>query len=93
MAIVDYKSGDDISTYKASYDSTYTTLLANDLDGIFGIPYQFLPNVDPRITNNSEIGAVYADKIMSRMPLLFLTPCKQKFMEGFNNSDFITVLT
>ena len=91
MAINQYYSADDISTYEISDDSNINSVIKYNNNGIFGIPYQFLPSVDARL-ENSELGHKYTEKIVSRMPLLFLVPCKQKFMEGFNRDDRETVL-
>lgn len=62
--------------------------------GIYGMPYQFLESVDPRLPG-TDIGAKYAEKVVAKMPLLFLTPCKQKFMDGYDantKSAFISGL-
>ena len=67
-----------------------TNFLANKLRGIEGIPYQFLSSVDQRIPG-TQIGRKYADKIISRIPLLFLTPCKPVFMDDFGDMDKSTV--
>lgn len=70
----------DINEYSADdVDYNVKSIVEGDLSGIFGIPYQFLDTVDPRV-GNSEIGVKYSDKILSKMPLLFLTPCRQVFM-------------
>jgi hypothetical protein len=70
-----------------------------NLNGIFGVPYQFLPTVDRRLqsesaeTDNDYIGRKYAEKVAARLPLLFLTPCRQKFMEDFaTGEDKTTIL-
>ena len=65
-------------------------ILVSKLSGVEGIPYQFMDNVDRRIPN-TEIGRKYADKIISRIPLLFLTPCKPVFMDDFGDMDKSTV--
>lgn len=74
-------------------DKSYA-LQASSLDGIFGIPYQFLQSVDRRIypTDNTSLGRKYAEKIMTHAPLLMITPCRQKFMEGFKKGDSESVL-
>lgn len=62
--------------------------------GIFGIPYQFLPSVDRRLDNDNQMsGRKYTEKILTRLPLLFLVPCRQKFMEGFNGQDQAGVIS
>lgn len=69
------------------------TLVLRNNTGVFGIPYQFLPTVDRRLDNDGKMaGRKYTEKILGRLPLLFLTPCKQKFMEGFNSKDQANVL-
>lgn len=65
-------------------------ILVNNLSGIEGIPYQFMSNVDQRL-DGTEIGRKYADKIIARIPLLFLTPCKPVFMDDFGDMDRSTV--
>ena len=82
----------DISTYSGD-DVNYNVkrMVEGDLSGIFGIPYQFLSSVDPR-PEGSQIGTKYSEKIISRMPLLFLTPCRQVFMPGQNKSATERVL-
>ena len=97
MAVVPYDDHDD-----PTMDDLIPAMFKNendekkmDINGIFGIPYQFLATADRRISLvkddgdpvNLKIGRKYMDKIYSRMPLLFLTPCKQKFMEGYNTDE------
>ena len=72
-------------------EATPSGNMITDLRGIFGIPYQFLETVDPRIYdskgNKTSIGAKYGEKIVAKMPLLFLTPCRQKFMAGYDDNE------
>lgn len=92
LAINAYYTSDDIKDYQlGNNDDEFSRVLKTDLNGIFGIPYQFMSTVDARL-DGTDLGAKYAEKIVSRMPLLFITPCKQKFMEGFNSEDKETVL-
>ena len=74
--------------YPSSERGDYA-LQASALNGIFGIPYQFMTSVDRRIfpSDENSLGRKYAEKIMTHAPLLMLTPCRQKFMEGFSSSD------
>lgn len=71
-------------------------LTSGTIQGVFGMPYQFLSSVDRRISGPSgetttvieeTMGRKYSEKIASHLPLLFLTPCRPKFMEGFKQSD------
>jgi len=59
-------------------------MVANSMNGIWGLPYQFMSSVDLRIGNNDDIGIgrSYADRIMTRMPLMLLAPGKVKFMRS-----------
>ena len=92
MAINSYNTADDISNYSIGNGSNATSILSSNLSGIFGIPYQFMDTVDRRIPG-TDIGVKYADKIVSRMPLLFLTPCRQVFMPGYGKEDKGNVLS
>lgn len=85
-----YSNGKAYYEFKYS-ESQYKSILQSDLSGIFGIPYQFLPSVDPRITD-TKIGRKYGEKIVSKIPLLFLTPCRQVFMPEFSKEEKSTIL-
>lgn len=82
-----YMSWDEsLNRYIASTDGAVSidgSVLKN-LNGIWGIPYQFMSSVDQRI-EGSTIGRTYADKIISRMPLLLLTPGKVNFLRDYVN--------
>ena len=75
-------------------------VILSNLTGIEGIPYQFLSSVDRRPMvpqtagknpsyKQSVIGRKYSEKIISRIPLLFLTPCQPIFMDdkAFSSAD------
>ena len=66
--------------------------------GIFGIPYQFMPHVDPRInlntlgrgeylTDYSSLGREYGHHIAQDMPILFISPGLPAFATNFSNED------
>ena len=86
------------NTTKSYATTTAATngLMIEDTRGIFAIPYQFMESVDKRIRDENgkqtKIGAKYAEKIVAKMPLLFITPCKQKFMSGYDKNERGTVL-
>ena len=67
------------------------------LSGIEGIPYQFLPNVDRRIDGSSDklnqTGRKYSEKIISQMPILFLMPCKPKFLPDADDTTSHNILS
>ena len=81
-----YYDTSDILTYGSGDNTEIMSVLRSNINGIFGLPYQFMESVDPRITG-TDVGAKYAEKIISRWPLLFLTPCKQIFMKDFDQTD------
>ena len=68
-----------------SYQSitNYTT---KNLNGIYGIPYQFMASVDERL-EGCTYGATYGEKIIARMPLLLVTPGKANFMRSWKDKD------
>jgi len=73
-----------------------------NLRNIFGAPYQFLPTTDCRINGNGSAangnvfenstaaleraGYEFSEKIISRMPLLFMTPGNTSFLGGAKQS-------
>jgi hypothetical protein len=66
------------------------------LNGIEGIPYQFLPNVDRRIDGSDKLdqtGRKYSEKIISQMPILFLMPCKPKFLPDADSTTSHNILS
>ena len=81
-----YYDTSDILTYGSGDNTEIMSVLRSNINGIFGLPYQFMESVDPRITG-TDVGAKYAEKIIARWPLLFLTPCKQVFMKDFDQTD------
>ncbi len=57
----------------------------SNLRNIFGAPYQFLPTTDCRVgsgfsDNLESAGYEFTEKILSRMPLLYITPGNTSFM-------------
>lgn len=67
----------------------------NNVAGVFGLPYQFLPNTDPRLSGSStadHLGYEYAEKIITRIPLLFIAPGKPAFMKKYSDSAKESIL-
>lgn len=60
---------------------------------IFGLPYQFMPSVDPRYKDGSidastslvEFGRNYKHHIISRIPMLVMQAGVPEFMDGFSD--------
>lgn len=59
-------------------------LITTNLNGIYGIPYQFPSFVDTKISGTS-FGQIYSERIISRMPLLMLSPGKMDFMSEYDD--------
>lgn len=63
-----------------------TNLITTTMEGIYGIPYQFMASVDRKI-DNTQFGTIYADRIISRMPLLLVSPGKVNFMRDWKSKS------
>lgn len=79
------------SSESLSSNSEAAKLMIQSMRGIHGMPYQYMPEVDRRLPG-SVFGRVYADKIVSRMPLLLLTPGKPKFMKKYSDGQKSDIL-
>lgn len=86
---------DQLKQLNASIGNTEFAHISN-ISGIFGLPYQFLPTADTRIGSNplevNDLGYEYTEKIIKRIPLLFLSPGKAKFMSEFSENAKKNVL-
>jgi len=83
FAPVDYKQLQQ--TITASADQNVDNFIKN-IRGIYGLPYQFMPSSDRRVPG-SNFGRKYAEKIITNMPLLLISPGKPKFMKSFSISE------
>lgn len=77
------------------YNSTNAQSAANDLPiktpiGVYGMPYQFSKTVDRKLSGTT-FGQYYADRVVSRMPLLILSPGKVNFMKASSGDDRQTI--
>lgn len=87
---------DDFLDYAAfqedlSYDSSAT--LIKTIRGIHAMPYQFSSIVDPKLADNSLYGQIYADRILTKMPLLILSPGLPAYMPNYARDDKTDLLT
>ena len=80
-------------------DTLLSKMMTTTMNGIEGLPYQFLPTVDTRLSStgtrsitDSMIGRKYAEKIMGRLPLLFLTPGRPQALADFSKADKQSVI-
>lgn len=79
------------NVWKMYLNSQYDTsdgsdLLVDDLNGIYGIPYQFPESVDMKLEGTS-FGRIYAERIIERIPLLMMSPGKVAFMKDYDKTD------
>lgn len=80
-----------MDNYAIKTDSLYEaskTMFNNNMIGIFGAPYQFSEDADEKV-EGTIYGVTYADKILTKMPLLIATPGKVSFMSEFKKSSRI----
>lgn len=89
----DERIGDiDYSGYRTSVTSGSYTHFIKNVRGIHGMPYQFMSSVDRRLPD-SGFGRKYTSKIISRVPLLLITPGMPEFMDGFSKKQKNDILT
>ena len=97
-ALVTYESEYVPEDFWAESPNAGTELTDDDIDAmmrinslryIFGVPYQFLPTADMRLGGDEDntFGYTYAEKVASRMPILYITPGNPAFMAGADNED------
>lgn len=71
--------------------TTSSGLRIQHLKGILGIPHQFSPIADTRVTgnifSNDGLGRLYVQFIVKNMPLLIITPGVPKFMGSAGDTD------
>ncbi len=72
-------------------DNSGMELKVSSIRGIFGCPYQFMPEVDPREhfddMVNDKPGVIYLDKIISRIPLLIMVPGEPVFLPDGSDAE------
>ena len=51
------------------------------------MPYQFSSLVDPKLSSDSSYGRLYAERILSKMPLLVLSPGIPTYMPNYSNDS------
>lgn len=74
-----------------NYDDIADQLLVTNLNGVYGIPYQWPDTVDPKLPG-TEFGTIYAERIIDRMPLLMMSPGKVSFMKSYSDGERSAVL-
>lgn len=82
---------DDFVSVKTKFDSKISTSQVNGMmsslsSGIFGMPYQFMENVDT-VVEGTDFGRKYMEKIASVMPVMFICPGEPSFMTGYSDEQ------
>lgn len=80
-----------VSSYSNVDSALAKKMMVTTMTGIHGMPYQFMGVVDQRV-KGTKFGRKYAEKIVSRMPLVFFQPCKPIFMPKFDSKEKAAVL-
>ena len=80
-----------LTNFISTPDTLASNLPVKTPIGIYGIPYKFSENVDSKL-DGTTFGQYYADRVISRMPLLVLSPGKVAFMKSSSDSDKATVI-
>lgn len=71
----------EYSNYFDGYDfSNSEKILLKNMNQVMGMPYQFMKSVDPKSDDNDFFGMKYLDRIVTKTPLLLITPGKVDFM-------------
>ena len=91
---------DSTLSNKSYYESLKKGLKVSSLRGILGMPPQYLPLTDPKLTPDDKttdksldlFGRTYSDRIIKNMPLLLLTPGVPAFMSSFSKKDKLAVV-
>lgn len=69
-------------------DDLENNFTIKNIRGIFGMPYQFMPSADARLSNKPDaLGRKYAKEIVANMPLLLITPGTPVFMGEYGKKD------
>ena len=74
------------NAFESNNFSAVTNVLAKNMNGIFGMPYQFMNTVDRKI-NGTVFGRKYMERIVTKMPLLLISPGKVEFMPDSSKKE------
>lgn len=67
-------------------------ILVKNLNGIHGVPYQFMDTVDRRYDSDTSLGRKYVERILSKMPLLLMTPGEPDFLPSYSKEEKNVIL-
>lgn len=90
----------------ASQQTIINAAKFKDMRGVFGLPYHFLDDTDKNLNDfyadagssndnlkGYEFGRKYTERILSRMPLLILSPGSPSFLEGYDKEAKTTFVS
>ena len=92
-----YEDDTDYEAFGTQYkDYTTPSTYLTSLRGIYGLPYQFSSIVDPKLQNtsgnNGIYGRFYAERILTKMPLLIMSPGVPKYMPDYSTESGTNLL-
>lgn len=83
---------DEYSQYLQGYNfNNSNKILLDNFNGVFGMPYQFSSTVDPKGTGSS-FGLKYMERIVTRAPLMIISPGKVEYMPNASKKEAAGVL-
>jgi len=95
-----FGTGDDLDALQSNNSNIDIKQFITEICCIFGMPYQFDEISDPRPayndtfkTRSSVYGRKYLEKMVSKMPLLYITPGTPKFLPSGNKDNIMQIMT
>ena len=68
-------------------------VLVKNMNQIMGMPYQFMKTVDPKTEDGDFFGMKYTERIITKSPLLLMTPGKVDFMPNAKKTEAAGVIS
>lgn len=93
----DFLSDGDSEYYRAFAIKNITSAkkFTTSVRGIYGMPYQYMSMVDPKLSDGSttgNYGRLYSERILERMPLLVVSPGIPVYMPNYSGEAKQNVL-
>lgn len=87
----------NVDDYGELFSQSNSDIELQTLSGIHGMPYQFMSNVDLKLSEiDSAIsfpyGRKFTERIINRMPLLLISPGKPEFLDGYGRETQESIL-
>ena len=84
---------EEYANYFDGYNYSAEGILLDNMNQVMGMPYQFMETVDPKIDSNSCFGTKYTERIITKTPLLLITPGKVDFMPSAKKTEAAGVIS